>query len=292
MPDIWELAATGAKFLLYLGVLGSTGLVLVRIVFRRETDAMAGLLRRQASGFAFLALLAAGLGFSFTGAALSGDAAGLIDPEMLGLLWATAVGTRLAALCAGLVLLLGGLRIAGPGIWAALAGGVLALWSFSRVGHVADAGQLWLEALLLAHLAGVAFWIGILPPLRRLAGKDGNPIAAAALGRRFGRIAAVTVPALIAAGAVMAWRLAGDVGALAASAYGLTLLAKIGAVLVLLGAAAANKLRYVPAMTDGDRTAAAGLRRSIAVEWAAVCATLLITAVLTDLAGPPTRGHS
>jgi len=58
-------------------------------------------------------------------------------------------------------------------------------------------------------------------------------------------------------------------------------------VLILLGAAAANKLRFVPAMMNGERAAAVSLRRSIAVEWAAVCAILLITAALTGVAGSP-----
>ena len=74
------------------------------------------------------------------------------------------------------------------------------------------------------------------------------------------------------------------------TAFGLTLLAKIGGVACLLGAAAANKLRFVPAMRNGGRMAAVGLRRSIAVEWAAVCFVLLATAVLTTVPDLPSGG--
>ena len=56
---------------------------------------------------------------------------------------------------------------------------------------------------------------------------------------------------------------------------------------LLLAAAAANKLRFVPAMERGDARAAAGLRRSIALEWLAVCAILFITAGLSGLSAPP-----
>ena len=283
MPDLWQLASVLAKFLLYLGVLGGTGLVLIRIVFGRETSPMDGAVRRWAAWFALLALAAAGLGFVLTAAILAGDASGMADREMLGLLWTTPAGNRLAVLAAGLVLVLGGVWL--RRIWVAAAGGMLALWSFSLIGHVADTGSVWLGALLFAHLAAAAFWIGILAPLRRMAGE--NLPAAAVLGRRFGAIASVTVPLLIAAGVVMAWRLLGYVSALATTGYGLTLLAKISGVGVLLGAAAANRLRFVPGMERGERVAAEGLRRSIAVEWVAVCAVLFITAGLTGLAGLP-----
>jgi len=287
LPDFWDLLSILVKFLLYLGVLVSIGLVFARLVFRRETERMHGPIARQASALALLALVAAGSGFLLRGAAMTGDASGLADPEMLGLLWRNPPGTQLLLLASAMILVLAGLRSAGSGLWIAAAGGFLALWSFAWIGHVPDAGPVWLEALLVLHLAAAAFWVGILSPLRRLAGDPAESAAAAQFGHRFGRIAAVTVPLLIAAGIVMAWRLLGDVSALTATGYGLTLLAKIAAVALLLGAAAHNKLRFVPAMRRGDPAAAARLRRSIAVEWLAVSAILLATATLTSIQHPP-----
>ena len=285
MPDSSELASAFAQTLLYLGVLGSIGLVLARIVFGRETAALHATMVRQATALALLALLAAGIGFALKGAALTGELSGMADSEMLGLLWQTPAGTALAWRVAGLGLVLLGLRLARTGLPIAAAGGLVALWSFSRVGHVADVGALWLEILLLLHLAAAAFWIGVLSPLRVLAGDRESLSLAASLGHRFGRVAAFTVPFLIAAGIVLAWRLLGGVEALLETGYGLTLLAKIGAVACLLAAAAANKLRFVPAMRAGDRRGAVALRRSIAVEWAAICLVLLATAALTGLQG-------
>lgn len=276
-----------AKFLLYFGVLGTVGLVFARLVFRRETDPLDTPLRRRAVVLGVLALVAGALGFGFKAAMLAGGSSGMADPEMLALLWGSAAGTALLLLGAGLALVLAGLWGGGLNIWIAAAGGLLILWSFSRVGHVAGAESPWLDALLFAHLALAAFWIGILSPLRALAAASGRLAEAAALGRRFGRIASFTVPLLIAAGIVMAWRLVGDPAALVSTGYGVALLAKVTGVGVLLAAAAANKLRFVPAMERGDGRAAAGLRRSIALEWVAVCAILFITAGLTELPGPP-----
>ena len=110
MPDTWELASAFARFLLYFGVLGSTGLVLVRIVFRRETGGLHGPMVRQATMLAVLALLASGIGFALKGAAMTGEASGMTDPEMLGLVWQTPAGTALVLRVAGLALILVGLR--------------------------------------------------------------------------------------------------------------------------------------------------------------------------------------
>ena len=292
MPNGWELASALAQIPLYLGALGSVGLVLVRIAFGRETAGLHAAMVGQATALAVLALLAAGIGFALKGAALTGELSGMTDPEMLGLLWQTPVGTAFACRVAGLGLVLLGLRLTGIGLPIAAGGGLVALWSFAQVGHVTDVGALWLEILLLLHLAAAAFWIGVLSPLRVLAGDRENLSLAAGLGHRFGRVAAFTVPFLIAAGIVLAWRLLGGVEALLETGYGLTLLAKVGAVACLLAAAAANRLRFVPAMRAGDRRGAAALRRSIAVEWAAIGLVLLATAALTGLQGAPWDQHS
>ena len=290
MPDLWELLAILFRFLLYLGVLGSTGSVMVRLAFPRETGSIDRTIGCDASALALLALLAAGLGFLLGGARMAGGIAGAADAEMLGLLWRSPAGTQLVLLVSGAVLMLCGLRVAAAGrrigLWIALAGGVLALWSFARAGHVPDAGPSGLQAVLVVHLAAAAFWIGVLAPLRRLAGGSESLTDAAQLGRRFGRIAAFTVPVLIVAGGFMVFRLLGGPPD-PATGYGLTLIAKFAGVAVLLGAAAANKLRFVPALGRGDRRAAARLRGSIAVEWLAVCVILLATAILTTLQHVP-----
>ena len=81
MPDIWGFAAIITKFALYLGVLTAVGTVTVALVFRLRQYKRLGLV------FAVIGLVAAVLSFSLSGANLTGDASGMTDPEMLGLLW-------------------------------------------------------------------------------------------------------------------------------------------------------------------------------------------------------------
>ncbi|MDE0112755.1 MAG: CopD family protein [Albidovulum sp.] len=287
MPDIWALATVAATFATYLGVLASTGLVLVRIAFAREIRLIHVSLVRQTTAFALLGLFASIIGFALTGAALTGDSSGLTDLEMLGLLSRTPVGSSVAVRLVGLALVLAGIWIPRFGLPIAAAGALLSAWSFTIVGHSTGAGQFWLGGVLLLHLAGVSFWVGILSPLREIAGKQEFLSEAAGLGRRFGQVARFTVPGLIAAGVYLAWSLLGDFASLATTSYGLALLAKIGLVACLLAAAAANKFRFVPAMEKEDCKAAVRLRQSIVVEWVAVCLIILATAVLTTVTTPP-----
>ncbi|WP_095588174.1 copper resistance D family protein [Actibacterium ureilyticum] len=282
MPDLWGVAAILSKLLLYAGVTGATGLVMIRLTFADLVRPLARAMRRQAQALAGLALGAAALGFMLRGAALTGGAGGMTDPEMLGLLWQTPVGDALALRVAGAAVMIAGLCLPRAGQWVALAGGLLALWSFTRIGHIPELDQNGLRLLLLLHLLGIAFWIGALGPLRALALRGADLSRAAELGHRFGRAAAVIVPVLIMAGAVMAWLLLGDLRALVATGYGQALL-KLALVGAVLGLAAANKLRFVPAMQAGDGRAARHLARSIEVETIVMVLVLAATATLTSV---------
>ncbi len=148
MPDVWGLAAIAAKLALYSGVLIATGAVLVRLAFYNLLAPQAARLRRLAMGGALVALLAAGLGFVLRGAALTGSAEGMTDPEILSLLWQTPVGEALVLRLGGLSLLLVGLW--GPRIGWGLAacGGAIALWSFTTIGHMSEHEGLGLRILL------------------------------------------------------------------------------------------------------------------------------------------------
>ncbi|MGJ5621310.1 hypothetical protein [Sulfitobacter sp. MF3-043] len=96
MSDVWELAAIATKFALYLGVLIAADTIIAALLFRPKRY------RGLCLSFAILGLLAAGLSFSLRGANLAGDPSGMTDPEMLGHLWITPVGTVLIYLVAGL----------------------------------------------------------------------------------------------------------------------------------------------------------------------------------------------
>lgn len=283
MPDIWGVASILAKLALYVGVTGSMGLILIGVFFAEVVAPLQGRLRSQAFGLAVLAVFAAVLAFMLRGAALTGDLAGMTDPEMLGLLWTTPVGDVLVTRLVGSVMIMVGLFIPNVGHWIALAGGAIALWSFAQIGHIPEVNQTGIRVLLLLHLLGISFWIGVLGPLRSLSRQPEFHDRAAVLGHRFGQAASLIVPALIAAGLVMAWLILGNMSALVTTGYGQTLLAKLAFVAVVLALAAANKLRFIPAIQGGDAHAARHLARSIEIEAAVIFAAFAATATLTSV---------
>ena len=287
MPDIWEAAAIAAKLLLYIGLLGATGLVMVRIVFRAHVVSLDARLRSFGLVLAGVALAATTVSFLLRGAALTGDVSGLVDAEMLGLLWSTSVGDVLTYRLIGIALLILGLYIPGIGIWVSLAGGILALWSFAQIGHIPELDQPGIRLLLLLHLLGISFWIGILAPLRWLARDPDHVQTAAHLGERFGVIAMGVVLGLLLAGGLMAWLILGSISLLFTTVYGMALVSKVAFVALLLGLAAANKLRFIPAMQAGDYTVAKHLVRSVEIETFVITAVLVATATLTSVLALP-----
>lgn len=283
MLDIWEIAAILSKLALYVGLLSSVGLVMIRAAYPAFVDPIWAHVQTQAIGLAILALLAAVLGFMLRGAALTGGVDGMTDPEMLGLLWTTPVGDVLVYRIVGTLMIALGPIIPRLGIFVSLAGGTLALWSFTQIGHVPELEQIGLRFLLLLHLLAVAFWIGVLGPLRRLSRVPEQLKNASDLGHRFGQAATLIVPVLMLAGALMAWLILGDLTALITTGYGLTLLLKLALVGVILGLAAAHKLRFIPQMRAGDRHAADHFARSIKIETLVMLGVLITTATLTSV---------
>ena len=282
MPDIWSLAAIITKFALYLGILTATGTVLAALMFRLNQ------FRGIALVFGGLAIIASLVGFSLKGANLTGDISGMLDLEMLGLLWSTPVGTAMALRLCGLGVLIVGLFMARGGLALSALGGITAVWSFGHIGHISDRGSAVLDVALTLHLITVAIWIGILTPLQRLARKTATYAEAAKVGHRFGLVASFTVPALIVAGGYMSYTLVGSIAALIQTGYGQALVIKVLLVAVLLGLAAANKLRFMPRLKVGDASAAKHLTKSISIEWVVVVLVLAVTAVLTSNLTLPT----
>lgn len=282
MPDALGLAAIVTKFALYLGVMTAAGTVMATLMFRLDRT------RGLAAAFAVLGLAATILAFSLRGANLTGDLSGMTDPEMLSLLWTTPVGTALLLRLVGLGLLIAGLFMGRVGAWVSVLGGVIAIWSFDHVGHVSSRDTTLLDIALTLHLLAVALWIGILTPLKRLATSTVTFASAADVGHRFGVVATVAVPALIIVGGYMGYQLVGSLPALLDTGYGQALIIKVLLVGLLLGLAAANKLRFIPALRAGDPAAASHLSKSISVEWLVILAVLGTTAVLTTTLTLPT----
>jgi putative copper resistance protein D len=205
----------------------------------------------------------------------------MTDPMTLSLLWTTPVGTALALRLIGLNLLLVGLFLGRIGAWVSVLGGIIALFSFTQIGHISGSEAALMDIALILHLLAVALWIGVLTPLYRLASSSTTYVSAANVGHRFGVVASVTVPILIVVGAYMGYQLVGSFAALIETGYGQALIIKILLVSGLLGLAAVNKLRLIPALRLGDSVAASNLSKSIYVEWLVIVAILGVSAALT-----------
>ena len=83
LPDVWGLAAIATKFVLYLGVLISSGTIFTSLAFRLDAY------RGHSTSLAILGLCASLFSFLLLGANLTGDVSGFIDRELLLLLWST-----------------------------------------------------------------------------------------------------------------------------------------------------------------------------------------------------------
>lgn len=273
-----------AKALGYGAALLAMGGVLFTFVFSsRATPEVLRLARRIAFGAALFGLVVLALRFGIRAARISGmGLEGVTDPMMLGFVWESPLGTAAIWRGFGEMAILA-LVLPGIGRWIALAGSCAVAISYTQVGHSLGEPRELLAALLILHLLVAALWVGALMPLRRAArSSDG-----ADLLHHFGVIAAYAVGLLIAAGVALSWLLSGSLSALVGTAYGWVLLAKVALVTGLLGLAAWNKWRLVPALRAGDTMATAALRRSISVEMAVVVLILLVTATITSVTTPP-----
>lgn len=141
--------------------------------------------------------------------------------------------------------------------------------------HVIGAGG-WLGSLLAVLLVGI-------PVALKLAPLERGP-AVAALVNAFSPTALFFAGAVAATGVFAAWLHLGEVPALWESAYGRTLLLKLGVLSVVFGTGAYNWLKVKP--TLGDEAAAGRLRRSAIVELAVGAVVLAVTAVLVATATP------
>ena len=291
--DAWALAAILAKAVGYAAALLAMGGPLFLLAFARDRGGgspsllapdIAALVRRLTVAAALVGLAVLALRFGVRAARISGmGVEAMTDPTMLSFVWQSPLGAAAVWRGTGEALVLAILVPGAVGLGLASHGALLIAVSYAFVGHSLGDPRWLLAGLLVVHLLAAAYWVGALVPLRRAAASPEG----AALLHRFGVVASGTVAVLIAVGASFAWLLSGSIGALLGTAYGWTLLAKVAIVSGLLGLAALNKFRLVPALERGEPHAAPALRRSIAIEIAAVALILLATATLTTVTTPP-----
>jgi len=283
----WDAAAALAKAVIYAGTLGAAGAIFfLNYNERLLRDAQRRSIVRSMVMLSAMAALASAARISLLAASMGDNPSGMFDLSFAGMILRAGEGRAAAIRIAGLILC-SAVMLSGRG-WTRLAflGALLAAASFAAVGHVHALKPNIVPTLLsMLHLWCGAFWLGALWPLLRVA-RDGDDSLTASLAARFGNIALILVALLIAAGALLLYRLLGGLAEMWTSDYGRMLSVKLLLVVALLFAAALNKLRLTPRLAAGDAAAAVHLRRSIGLEMILGSLILLVTAAFTSLSGP------
>jgi hypothetical protein len=151
----------------------------------------------------------------------------------------------------------------------------------------------------VSHLFVVSSWIGILLHLflarRLLLANASRSVVAliAEMVRRFSPIALVTTSILAVTGLVSAWHFLGSTGALFTSAYGLTLVVKLGVLVPAVFAGWINFTKVRPQLLDnaGDRQPTLLLfGRMLELEVTAGLFVIAVAGILASIAPPGSDG--
>ena len=193
---------------------------------------------------------------------------------------------RLALLLLAVVVFGGGASGRRAAVAAGMAGVAVALQA--GLGHGAamgGAGGGMLLVSLVFHLLAAGAWLGGLVALLILVDAL-PPTKAREAALRFSTLGIICVLALMATTAVQGWHLVGGIAAWFGSAYGRIALAKLMLFVLLLGFAAANRVRFTPGLTDADVSGTRlRLHRSILAETLAGLLAIVLAGILANL--PP-----
>jgi putative copper export protein len=283
----WDAAVVIAKTITYAATLGAAGGVAFLVYGDGVIPPDCKPCIRSVQGALLVVALPASMAKILAmSASMAGDASGLFDPALTGMILQTGEGPAVLARLCGLALLCASVIARRPPATTALLGALLAATSFAWVGHVhtLESPSLW-TAVLAVHLVGVGFWLGALMPLWLIARRADSAVTAAAAAR-FGGAAVVIVGILAVAGVSLLCVLLQNPSELRSSGYGRLALCKIASVSLLLSLAALNRLRLTPRMRAHDASAAEAFGRSVLVEMVMALIILCITAAMTTLTGP------
>lgn len=291
-PSLWDGLTVMARAVYYAATIGAAGLVSFLFGFgaRLTGDERARLLRLLVLGIG-VGIAASIVALGLRAIVLSAEGlAGLLRTDLYGAILESRIGDSFLLRVTGLLLMLlalGDGRLARGG---ALGGALLVLASYVAMGHTTlYLPRELLVALVLAHLAAVAFWAGSLPGLRLVA-RRADTAGAAALIAAWSRLAMVAVAMLVVTGLLAAWYLVGSFELLIAAWYGWGLVAKIALVAALVTLAAHHRLRLTPALAAGRPAAGARLAASIGREMWLVAAVFYAAAELVSV-HPIDYGH-
>ena len=297
----WEIASLIAKFLWYFSALSlAGGIFSLWLIADSSRKFLVSNLLYMLSG-AVIGFQGVVIYFLVqVGTAVDNGVAGMFDWSMVSFFLGTSIGeatlVRLAILLAIIIGLLATLTYLGrlqkpPSqlffrlllrFNAACLFGILL--SFQLTGHLAPMNLLPRFALVV-HVLAISLWIGTLYPLRCVT-LDYEIDQIQFIMKKFGKLASYIVAALLGSALVMIIQLLTTPSELINSAYGLVLLAKISFVLGLLGLAALNRWRLVPALSQDG--VVKQLRNSISVEIAVAFVVIALTVYLSTVVGPAT----
>lgn len=294
-----EAGLIAARFLHYAALVLAFG-TFAYVGYGAMSAGMARRLGRLGLGSSALLLIAAVAVLVATVAGLGGGFASLSDPT----LWSAIVADTdfgrvwfarlvMAALLIAVAVVVWRSPVRAPKrVGLLLAGGLVV--TVALTGHAAaeeGASGLVHRTADAAHLLAAAVWLGALPPLLFLLGRDPSGVredlgTASARLVAFHSIGLAAVAVLIVSGAVNSWFLVATPEALLNTTYGRVLLAKLALFAVMIGLAAENRLRLVPALARdyaqgiANGQSAAALRSRIRAELVLGMVVLLTVAVL------------
>lgn len=271
----------------FIAIFQAAGMAIFLARFRgRLTPSTAASLRRTGLVVAFAALILVTGHFALEPARLGGELAAIADSGLRGIVLDSSLASAFAWRACGLLLLVAGFAWSGRlAPFLTLAGAAAVLIAFTRTGHTTTHSPQWLlAALLLIHIAAVAFWSGSLLPLRRIASEE-PPASAAGIVADFSRLALQVVPLLAAAGIALATLLLQGWRNLA-TPYGSLILVKLGLFAILMVLAALNRWRYGPGLASGDVRMVSAFRAVVMAEFLLIALVLAATAALTALFSP------
>lgn len=269
----------------FVALFQAAGVAIFVALFGRRLESTAQRVRSLGFVSAIAGIILVAAHYALEAARMAGALSGLLDVSLHQMVFESTLSTAWIWRTIGLALIAVTIRKQGTAATVlGLIGSAAAIAAYLFVGHSAiHPDRAWLSTLLAIHLAVVAFWFGSLLPLHAVSRAE-RPALAAEIVNDFSRVALWLVPAILLVGAIMAFLLI-ERWATFREGYGLSLLAKIAGFAVLMGLAALNKWRYGPALTEAGGATVA-FQRTVAVEYALICAILMTTALMTTLFSP------
>jgi copper transport protein len=273
-----SIIAVAARWLFFIGVMGTVGFVSTSLIALREVPrfiarALAALWCATALGVVGIVEAereAAGVGV----AALFSTSLGTTAIERIVVLAVTGVGVMVALVAPPSAARVG-VAIAGLGAAAAMWIDVAASHAGAQTPVAANLVIQW------AHIAAGGVWIGGLLSLILAVRGSPSDVRGRAV-RRFSTAAGLAIVVVAATGIFRAVIEIGSIGQLFGTAFGILVLIKVGLFVVLAALGAVNRFRNVPRAS----TVLRGLRRVGSTEVVIGVAVVLVAAVLVNVAPP------